>query len=97
MNKGRELLPQEVLADLLEDELFPDPADLARRIIERLEDAGFRIFDAPNAATMVLGIAHRSADDRMWNAFANAVLRIPPDMVPAATAALTQIAEGRTA
>jgi hypothetical protein len=39
----RELDPKDVLADLFEEMLIPDPAEVAKAVIERLRDAGFKI------------------------------------------------------
>jgi len=39
----RELDPKDVLSDLFEELLIPDPAELARLVIERLRDAGFKV------------------------------------------------------
>lgn len=42
----RELNPREVIADLLEEPLIPDPKALAEAIIRHLADAGFEIVPA---------------------------------------------------
>jgi hypothetical protein len=88
-----ELTPQDVLADLFSEEGFEiaDAKGAAQAAVQRLEDAGFRIFDAHNAASTVLAIAHRSADDRMWSDYAKAVLRVPPELLPIAIEALEKI------
>jgi hypothetical protein len=99
MSNNQELRAEDVLADLFAEEGFEiaDANGAAEAAVRRLEDAGFRIFDASEGAATVLGYAHHGADNRMWSDFAKAVLRVPPDMVPEATAALRRIAEGRSA
>jgi hypothetical protein len=53
MNQGRELLPEETLADLLGSEKFPaeiaDTEGAAKLIIQRLIDAGFAIVAADDS------------------------------------------------
>jgi hypothetical protein len=90
-----ELTPQDVLADLFAEEPFEiaDANGAAQAAVQRLEDAGFRIFDAPDATSTVLSIAHRSADRRMWNAYAKAVLAVPERLVPAATELLRHLTD----
>jgi hypothetical protein len=92
---GRELVPWEVLADLFGEEGFElaDANGAAKAAVQRLEDAGFKIVDPHDAATLVLGIANRSAGDPMWADFAAAILQVPPHLIPTATQALTQIVE----
>jgi hypothetical protein len=88
-----DLTPQDVLADLFSEEGFEiaDAKGAAQVAVQRLEDAGLRILYAHNAASTVLAIAHRSADDRMWSDYAKVVLRVPPELVPAAIEALQKI------
>jgi hypothetical protein len=74
---------------------FADANGAAATAIQRLEDAGFRILDAHNAASTVLAIAHlhRDSDHHLWAAYAKAVLAVPPSLVAAATEVLKMFAE----
>ena len=45
--EDRQLDPREILADIFEEELFPDPDALAVRVIDRLLDGGFALRRRP--------------------------------------------------
>jgi hypothetical protein len=47
---GKELKPQEVLADLFEEWGNARPAEIAKEVIQCLTDAGFKIVDWKEAA-----------------------------------------------
>jgi hypothetical protein len=90
-----DLTPESVLADLFSEEGFEiaDANGAAQAAIQRLEDSGFQIFDAAGGAAAVLAVAHRGTDRRLWDAYAKAVLAVPPDLVPVAIEFLKHLAE----
>ena len=46
------LTPEHVLADIFEEELFPDPEALAEAVVQRLRDAGFETVPADAEAAL---------------------------------------------
>ena len=94
-----ELTPEAVLADLFTEPPYElaDANGAAQAAVQRLEQAGFRVLNATDAASTVFSIAHRhrhcDSDHHLWAAYASAVLAVPPSRVAAATEVLKMFVE----
>ena len=91
-----ELTPQDVLADLFGEEGFEiaDATGAAQAAVQRLEDAGFSMFDERTAAAEVLLAVNRVTGNPVLERLRPGGVAGPAALDPAATATLELFVEG---